>query len=82
MVGLPSSIADDQLENTVCRVLLDIGANITNEKIESCNRLNKNTDRTIVKFSRRKNCDQVIRVKGELKKLKPVDLDLPVRTKL
>ena len=82
VVGLPSSIADDQLENTVCRVLLDIGANITNEKRESCHRLNKNTDRTIVKFSRRKNCDQVMRVKGELNKLKPANLDLPVGTKL
>ena len=30
VVGLPSSIADDQLENTVCRVLQHIGANITN----------------------------------------------------
>ena len=30
VVELPSSIADDQLENTVCRVLQHIGANITN----------------------------------------------------
>ena len=79
VVGLPSSIADDQLEDTVCRFLLHIGANFTNEKIESCHRLNK---RTIVKFLRRKDCDQVMRVKSELKKLKPADLDLPVGTKL
>ena len=82
MVGLPSSIADDQLENTICRILPHIGANITDGKIESCHRLNKSTDRTIVKFLRRKDCDQVIRVKSELKKLKPADLDLPEGTKL
>ena len=50
VVRLPSLIADDQLENTVCRVLQHIGANINDEKIESCHRLNKNTDKTIVKF--------------------------------
>ena len=60
MVGLPSSIADDQLENIVCRVPQHIGAKITDKKIESCHRLNKNTDKTIVKFLRRKDCDQVI----------------------
>ena len=58
LVGLPSSIADDQLENTVCRVLQHIGANITDEKIESSHRLIKNIDRTIAKFLRRKDCDQ------------------------
>ena len=36
VVGLPSSIVDDQLENRVCRVLQHMGANITDEKIESC----------------------------------------------
>ena len=82
VVGLPLSIAHDQPENTTCRVLQHTGANITNEKTESCHRLNKNADRTIVKFLRRKDCEQVMRVKSELKKLKPADLDLPVRTKL
>ena len=59
MIGLPLLIADDQLENSVCRVLQDIGANITNEKTEPCHWLNKNTDRTIVKLLRRKDCDQL-----------------------
>ena len=81
VVGLPLSVADDQLENTDCRVLQYIGANITNEKIESRHRLNKNADTTIVKFLKRKDCDQVIRVKSELKKLKPADLGLLVGTK-
>ena len=82
VVGLPSSIVDDQLENRVCRVLQHMGANITDEKIESCHWRNKNTDRSIVKLLRRKDCDQVMRVKSELKKLKLADLDLSVETKL
>ena len=58
MVGLPLSIADDQFENTVCKILQQIGANITGEKVESCYWLSKNTERTIVKFLRKKDCDQ------------------------
>lgn len=75
-------ITDDQLENTVCRVLQHIDANITDEKIESCDCLNKNTDSTVVKCLRRKDCDQVKRVKSELKKLKTVNLDLPEGSEL
>ena len=82
VIGLPSSNADDQLENTVCRVLQYIAANIIDEKIESCYWLNRIIDRTNVKFLRRKNCDQVIKVKSELKKLKPADFDLPGGTNL
>ena len=82
VVRLPSSVADDQLENKVCRVLQHIVSNVTDEKIESCNRLNKNTDRTIVKFLGRKDCDQVMRIKSEMKKLNPANLNLLKGTKL
>ena len=81
-VRIPSLIADEQLGNTVCKVLHDIGANITNEKIESCHQLNKNTGRTSVKYVRRKDFDQIVRVKTELKKLKSTDMDLREGTKL
>ena len=70
-IELPSSVADDQLENTACRVLKHIGVNITDKNIKSCHQLNKNADRAIVKILRRKDCDQVMRVKSEIKKLKP-----------
>ena len=76
MVKRPSLVADDQLENAVCEVLQHIGTNITDEKIESCHRLNKNTDRTIVKYLKRKDRDQTMRVKSELKKLKTAEIDL------
>lgn len=56
MAGIPSLIVDDQLKNTMCRVLQYIGANITDEQIQSCHRLNINIDRTIVKLLLRKDC--------------------------
>ena len=60
MVGLPSSIEDKDLEPTVCRVLQHIGVGIRGEGIDACHRLNKQSDRTIVKFSRRKDCEHVM----------------------
>ena len=50
VVSIPSSIADDQLENGVCKVRQHIGANITDEKIESCHRLNKILTRQLLNF--------------------------------
>ena len=52
VVGLSSSIEDKEFEPTVCRILQHIGVDITGERIEACHRLNKQSDRTIVKFVR------------------------------
>ena len=82
MVGLSSSIEDKDLEPTVCKVIQHIGAGITEEGIEASHRLNKYSDRTIVKFSRRKDYEHVMRKKSELRKLKPFELNLPSGTKL
>ena len=82
VVGLPSSIEDKELELTVCRMFQHIGVDITGERIEACHHLKKQSVRTIVKFSRRKDCEHVMRKKSELRKLKPSDLGLPNGTKL
>ena len=82
VVGLPLSIADDQLKNRFCRVQKSTGANVTDEKIEACHQLNKYTGRTIIKFWRRKDSDKVMRVKSELEKLNPAELDFPEGKKL
>ena len=44
--------------------------------------MGKNSDRTIVKFSSRKDCEHTMRVKKDLKDLDATDLDLPAGTKL
>ena len=76
------SIEDKELESTVCWVLQHIGVDIMGESIEACHRMNKQSDRTIVKFSRRKDFEHVMRKISELRKLKPSKLDLPNGTKL
>ena len=60
VVGLPSSIEDKDLEPTLCRVLQHIVVGIRGEGIDACHRLNKQSDRTIVKFSRRKDYENVM----------------------
>ena len=82
VVGISSLVEHDQLEPTVCRILHHIGVNISEDKIEACHRLGKNSDRIIVKFSSRKDCEHTMRVKEDLKDLDATDLDLPAGTKL
>ena len=64
VVGLPSSIEDKDLEPTVFRVLQYIVVGIMGEGIEACHRLNRQSDKTIVRFSRRKDCEHVMQKKA------------------
>ena len=82
VVGIPSPVEHDQLDPTVCRILHYIGVNISGDKIEACHRLGKNSDRIIVKFPRRKDCEHTMRVKKGLKDLDATDFDLPAGKKL
>ena len=68
-----------ELKLIVCRVLQHIGVDIMGESIEASHLLNKVSDRTIVKFSRRKDCEHVMRKESELRKSKPFEFDLPNR---
>ena len=47
---MSNSIVHSILSKTVCKVLQHIGADIWEEKIESCHCNNKEIDHTIVKF--------------------------------
>ena len=81
-MGTPSSVEHDQLEPTVHRILHHIGVNISGDKIEACHRLGKNSDRTIVKFPSRKDCEYKMRVKKVLKNLDATNLTFQQRPKL
>ena len=63
VVGLPLSNEDKDLEPTVFRVLQYIVVGITGEGIEACHRLNRQSDKTIVRFSRRKDYEHVMQKK-------------------
>ena len=82
VVGIPSPVEQDQLEPTVCRILHHIGVNISGDKIEACHRLGKNSERTTVKFSSRKDYEHTMHVIKDLKDLDATDLNLPAGTKL
>ena len=82
IAGIPSNVSHQNLENKVIEVFSKVGCNITNENIEACHLINQNSDRTIVKLSRRKNCLQMLSVKKDLQKLDMEELDLPAGTKI
>ena len=82
LVGIPSSIEHDQLEDKVVEIFSKVGCNIKKEYFEACHQIGKNNDRVIIKFSKRKECLQVLSVKKDLKNLDMVDIGLPENCKV
>ena len=62
VVGIPSSVKIKHLEGKVCSVFKRIGVPVNPDDIEACHRL-YNDKKMIVKFSRRKLCQQVLQEK-------------------
>ena len=62
IVGLPTSVPDNELEETFCKFVDKVGVEINDRDIESCH-LVGNQGRMIVKFSHRKECQQSMKVK-------------------
>ena len=81
IVGIPGSIDNSVLEETVRGIFGKIGVQVDERDIQACHRL-KEKDRTIVKFANRKDCLQILRVKKDLKSLDPTELDFPESTKI
>ena len=81
VVGIPMSVRDNVLEQKVCDVIQEIGVDICDRGIQACHRL-KDKDRTIVKFTNRKDCLRILRVKRQLEDLDPAEVDLPEGTKI
>ena len=75
------SVRDNVLEQKVCDVIQEIGVDICDRDIQTCHRL-KDKDRAIVKFTNRKDCLQILRVKRQLKGLDPAAVDFPKGTKI
>ena len=75
--GMSNWIVDSVLEKTVCEDLHYIGTDICWEKPSQQKKLSRNSEN-----SRRKDYEQVIRVKKDLKDLNTTDLDFPEGTRL
>ena len=82
LVGIPSSIEQDQLEDKVVEIFNKVRCNIVKENVEACHRIGKKNDRVIIKFSKLKECLQVLSVKKDLKNLDMVDIGLPENCKV
>ena len=76
IVSIPRSVDDNSLKEKVIQVFEKFGCNIDSSNIEASHRIIKRNDRVIVKFSRRKDCQQVLSVKKNLQKLKMEDIGL------
>ena len=81
VIGIPKTVESMDLEHTLCKVFNSIGFDIGQDRIEACHRLTK-SDRTIVKFSRRKDCEHLMRIKKGLKDLNPTNLTFPEGNKI
>ena len=77
VVGIPDSVQNNELEDKVLTVFKKIVSELSPRGIEACHRLKKDNDRVIAKFSQRKNCEQIIFVKKDLKHLKMQEAGLP-----
>ena len=79
VVGTPMSIRDNILEQNACDVSQEIGVGISDFHIHVCHYL-KDNDQTIVKFTSRKDCPQILRAKRQMKGLHSSAVDLPEGT--
>ena len=77
LVGVPHSVSDGDLEEKVLRIIDKVGCPIKGNNIEACHRMSKKTGRIIVKFSRQKDCQNVLNEKKELRKLDMKDIGFP-----
>ena len=68
IVAISTSVPDNELEKNVCKIAEKFKVKIDDSDIESCD--------TIVKFSHRKDCQQLKKVKKDLSKLNLTDIDL------
>ena len=79
VVGIPTSVKD-ALEDKVLNVFREIGVEIGQRDIQACHRVE--SSRTIVKFSNRKDCLQILKVKRQLKDLDCALFNFPDGTKI
>ena len=82
VVRIPHQLDDNQLETKVLSIFEKVGCKTDPGFIDDCHRLGTNNDRVIIKFTRRKDCKQVLQVKKDLEDSTMDDMDLPRCTKI
>ena len=74
LVGILQSVKDDDLEKVVTKIVNKVGINITERDMQAVRRIRKE-GRTIIKFSNRKHCQALLKVKRDLNNLSMKDFD-------
>ena len=65
VVGIPDSVQNNELEDKLVTIFKKIGSEVSPRNTEAYHRLKRNNDRVIVKFSRCKDCEQIMSVKKD-----------------
>ena len=81
VIGIPSSIRDQDLEGKMRNIFEEISANIDERDMQACHRY-REKDRAILKFVNRKDFKNILRVKKNLKHLDPSKLPFSEGTKI
>ena len=72
--GIPDSIPNNNLEETVLKIFNEIGVTVNSRDVEACHRLNPkaNPKKVIIKLSKRKYVARAMNNKKKLKSMKPM----------
>ena len=81
LVGIRQSVKDDDLEKVVTKIVNKVGINITERDVQAVHRIGKE-GRTIVKFSNRKDCHALVKVKSDLNTLTMKDFGFEENNKI
>ena len=89
IVGIPTSVEDNNLEETVCSIFKAIDVIVKPEEVEACHRLpysrkedKSNPKRSIIKLVNRKKCEQALANRKKLKDVDMTDLKFEVDTRI
>ena len=76
--GIPDSIPNNNLEDTVLKIFNETGVTVNLRDVEVCHRLNQkaNPKKVIIKLSKRKDVARVMNNKKKLKGMKPQNIGL------
>ena len=82
--GIPTSVADKDLESNVLEILEEIDVSINPTLIEDCHRLPSkgSSKKVIVKLNRHKDIHRILSNKNKFKNLKPESVHLPGEAKV
>ena len=81
VAGIPESVKQNELKDKFLRIFRKVGCDIPSDNIKAYHRSGRHNN-FIIKFSKRKNCQQIFSVKWDLSKLDMKEVDLPEETQI